>query len=830
MPTDIGYDLGLGLPPPPIDLDDQGAIELALGAAQSLPSSPADLSLLAPPVLPDLGPGLPPPPELEVLPDVTPPPVPGSPGLPRSPADLGIEQAPPDLAPDFRRVDYARALDRLEAPRIDPTTAAETAARAEENLRRLETEQAAAQDRILGLGSDIDDAEQALRAAPPGPDRDALAARVAEMRAALDADRGRYQALRGEVDVARRGRASARAQYQTDLEASSREGEVLAAAAQAAAQGAAAAEDEQLLRQARAREGELREVEAAARSQLDRDRQAYRDLLERGPETTGRSVALSIASVIGEVFAARASNRPPDFARALAPVEQATREDFQRRVQARLAAIDAGDDALKRAAREREVLASETATRRAEGLATIERELERRILGARGAPLEAQLLAVRDDVRAAREAKEAEVLAANAKLERERQREALEMRELQAKVSLAERKARPGTGGRARLGVTADSALAALPPQERERIETRGVRDPVTGAWLRTKDGGYVLTADPKAATQLREQLGAVRDYSALSGRLADLVAEHGYATKLWPNEVRQEMDSIVADLLFIVKTNEQTGALDKGSVEVITDKIGGGVVPGDFGSSAETILKTAERMEKRLAWRVRDLSVSGTPEGLAFPDTKAQRGEIERQARAGEEARRLSTGGDHTGTPTAADPLGEADSADKFAADVRTAVTESENALKQALAEDSGASPALAMIPGMSAQVARAPRLRELATQIRDGDRTPATRDEFERLARETGLIGERRNFLFPTERSANLDQARSNERRADAVRVANWLVQKQADPRQVDLGYLRKIGVLRYEHEDRGALAAEIRAAYRRYTQPTLPATEGP
>jgi hypothetical protein len=843
-----GTDLDPDAAAPPIDLDDQSAIGLALDAAELAPPlPPPDLGDMFGAVPADLGidaaaAGLPP--ELDAW---------------ATPADLGIEvpgaaldddlvdapapPAPLDLAPDFRRVDAQRAFDRLSEPRIDPTQAAQAAQDAESNLRELETRAVTAQKGVLdgqrvvqGLDAQI----QAAQAAPAGPERDAQLAALGADRAAaqgaLDMDRAAYQGLTDEVATARQGRQSARATYQTELEAAQREQEILGVAAQTAAAGAAAAEDEQILRDARAREAELREREASAQRQLAEDRAAYRDFLERGPEQTTKSVIVSVASVLGEAFAARNEGRPVDFTRALKPIEDATRQDFDRRVQAKLAAIQDSGDALTRAARERDTLAAETAARRAEALGAIERQLEQRIRGAAGTLQQAQLLAVRDDVRAQREAKEAEYLAAQAKLERDRQRDDLERRKLKADVGTAEakrlleeRKARGGSGaGRVSAGPTVDPSLAALPPKEREKVEERGVRDPITGQWLRTEDGRFVLTSDGKAAKELRDQAGAVRDYTRVSNRLADLVQEHGMEPRLWRGEVRQEMDSLVADLLLITKNAEQTGALDNGSVKVITEKISGGITPGDFGSSAEVILKGTERLQQRFQGKTRDYSTTGIPAPASFPDTSAQRGEIERNARAGEEARRVSDG-DHTGTPTAADPLGEADAADKFATDVRAAVVESEQALKRALdMPDTGAASATAMIPALGAQVARAPRLRELAQQIQAGDRTPAVRDEFERLARESGMIGGRRNFLYPDERSSNIAQAQANERRADAVRVANWLAQNRADPRKVDLGYLRKIGVVRFEHADKAALGRDVADAYRRYTAPAAPAKE--
>jgi hypothetical protein len=451
---------------PALDLDDQAPIDAALAAADApLPVAVPIPAPVAPIVVPSApSPASPAPRPLGRLVS----PAAAGVTLPAAepPRSLGLAAPPPEalpagLAPDFRRLDYARAVDRLAAPTVDPTAAAEITARAESNLRELETTQAGLQDAVIAGArqrAQLDQEITSLRAAPASPERDAALvaaqARAAELDGSLEADRARYQAVGAEVETARQGRASAREQYQTELDAAAREGEVLAAAAETAAIGAAAAEDERILRESAAREAELREQETEAQQKLDADRRAYRDLLERGPEQTTRSVLVAGAAILGEALAARAQRRPPNFGAALAPIEQATQADFQRRVQARLAGIEDQGDAVARAARERDALRAETATRRAEALSTIERQLDQKIAESRGRAQEAQLLTVRDDVRAARDAKLAEALAAEARLAAERQKaqqeaelRAAQVRKTSAEAALAERKSRGGSGG-----------------------------------------------------------------------------------------------------------------------------------------------------------------------------------------------------------------------------------------------------------------------------------------------------------------------------------------------------------------------------------------------
>jgi hypothetical protein len=470
--SDLYDDYGV----PPIDLDDQSAIQGALGAAQ-VPAAPVTPTTAAPLSVDDLLAAVPadwraqaaPPPAVDPLDDL--PATTPAPTLP----------APEDLAPDFSRTDYARALDALTAPRVDPTQAAQAAADAERTLGALETRQGSLQASVVERAREIDQIDAQIASARQIPDAATRKARLADLdeqrtatAGALEMDRAAYQQLGAEVQTAQRARQSARRSYQDELAVADREGQVLAVAAETAAMQAAQAEDERILREAQAREAELQQEQAEAQRQLVDDRRAYRDVLERGPEATGKQVALAVASVLGELLMARAHGGRPDLTRAIAGVEAATKDDFQRRLQARMAAIQDTGDAITRAGREREVHRAETAARRAEVYGAIERELETRLAQGRTLSQQATYIAARDDVRAAREAEEAQLLAANAKLARERRRDDLEMAKLAAETSLAQRKAMGGTGGPA-----ATAAAGA-----RTNISETALVDPVSGAVL----------------------------------------------------------------------------------------------------------------------------------------------------------------------------------------------------------------------------------------------------------------------------------------------------------------------------------------------------------
>ena len=470
--SDLYDDYGV----PPIDLDDQSAIEGALAQGQA----PATVTpaTAAPLGIDDLLAAVPADWQAQAGPPVDP-----LDDLPLPAATEEMGPAPAELAPDFRLVDYELAKDRLAAPRTDPAGAARAAADAERSLTELEVRQGTLQASVVDRSRELQQIDGQFAAASQIADPKDRKAKLAELQeqrtaaaGALAMDRTAYQQLGSEVQTAQRARQSARQKYVEDQAVADREGAIAAVEAQTAAMSAAQAQDEAVIRDARAKEAELQETQSAAERELVENRRAYRDILEQGPQETTKSTVLAVASVIGEMLMARNHGTRPDFARAIAGVEQATKDDFQRRLAARMASIQDTGDAITRAGREREVYRAETAARRAEIYANVERELETRMAQGRTASQQAAYLAARDDVRAAREYEEAQLLAANAKLARAARRDDQEMAKLTAETELAQARAakergRGGPGATAAAGATTN-------------ISENALVDPVTGVVL----------------------------------------------------------------------------------------------------------------------------------------------------------------------------------------------------------------------------------------------------------------------------------------------------------------------------------------------------------
>jgi len=469
--SDLYDDYGV----PPIDLDDQSAIQGALAADQaSAPVTPATVAPLG----------------VEELLAAVPADWRAQAGPPVDPLDdlpLATTEepgpAPAELAPDFRLVDYELAKDRLATPRLDPTGAARAAADAERSLTELEARQGTLQASVVDRSRELQQIDGQFAAASQIADPKERKARLAELQeqrnaaaGALEMDRAAYQQLGSEVQTAQRARQSARQKYVEEQAVADREGAIAAVEAQTAAMAAAQAQDEALIRDARAKEAELQETQSAAERELIENRTAYRDLLERGPQETTKSTVLAVASVIGEILMARAHGGRPDLARAIAGVEQATKDDFQRRLAARMAKIQDTGDEITRAGREREVFRAETAARRAEIYSTIDRELETKLAQGKTLSQQAAYIAARDDVRAALEAEEAQLLAANAKLARAQRRDDMELSRLAAETELAQAKAAKERGGG---GPGATAAAGA-----RTNISENALVDPVTGVVL----------------------------------------------------------------------------------------------------------------------------------------------------------------------------------------------------------------------------------------------------------------------------------------------------------------------------------------------------------
>jgi hypothetical protein len=430
----------------------------------SLPPPPAPLGAAPPPV----DDGIPAPPVRTVKPQPVE-------SLYEIPAPPKVE--PADLAPDFAGVNLARALDVVDAPpSVDVTGSAQRAQTAERNLTTFtralgdaqrETVEAAQRAQVLEQqAAGLDQQIAALKGAKkPTPEQKAELATLTKQRTAMDGEikaagtavqeaLGRFTVTREQQAIAGQDADQARLQAETDMATMEREAELRGAAAQEAGAALFAEESKKIEADAREQVAKIQAEESAARARMDEDRKVYREALKAGPAKT--SMVLTVASVIAEALAARHTGREPNFASVIGQLEQATKGEFDDRVQRQLALIAESEDSLSKAAQQKRVIDAQKAERRAEILATIEMDIQSKMAGARGTAREAQLAMVAGDVRKAKEAAEHQALIeqqkaaqANekARLDRELQEAQIRKAEAEAAEKEAEAARKAGMGG-----------------------------------------------------------------------------------------------------------------------------------------------------------------------------------------------------------------------------------------------------------------------------------------------------------------------------------------------------------------------------------------------
>lgn len=564
---------------------------------------------------------------------------------------------------------------------------------------------------------------------------------------------------------------------------------------------------------------EQKRLRDTARSDAKRSRDKYVELLKSQVNDDPATTTSSVLAMIGEFGLAYARNREPDTAGAIKGILEMGRQKLQRQREAAGAEVQAKESDIQDLSTSIAEIQAEGAAQDAAILGQARAVAELQMMKAQGTPREmAAFLAVEELKRAESSAQaKAEMDAEKHLIEMENKR--LEGEKTQAEIGKiqGDTKGR-GTGsgaGKKPSVYIDDPALSNLDSKTRSKVEQQGVRDPFSGQWIRTTDGGFLVAKSDKIATDLSIQGGAVRDMATISADLAKLMEDNGYEISKWSSEAQQQMNSLFADALLIAKNNDQTGALDEGSVKILTEKLTGGVKPGDWGSTASIIIDASDRSTSRFQKKLRDLSISGTPEGLdvADFDPKKSKGRIEAAARAAGS----SKGGDHTGKASAGDPLGEADSNDKYADSQRGAVQRSKAALEKA--KRGGVF--MPRGPYDATSKEKNNKLEELVKKIEGGDRSPATRDAFAELALDAGIMAKGDIFVFPEQVEGTLRMADQTAQRADAIRVANWMIQNNADPKKIDLDYLRKIKVIKNPVSDKSALIGEIANQYKIYGQ---------
>lgn len=569
--------------------------------------------------------------------------------------------------------------------------------------------------------------------------------------------------------------------------------------------------------EANIRREEERRRKESARADADERRKKYSEVL-KNQEKDNVMNASALASIIGEFWLAYAENRTPDYATKLSQILQMANQRFDREIRSNIAQIDEAEGRVTAAASN---IAEIDADRRAFELASLQ-DLNSRLqleeLKSRGTPTEAAVAQARRATEQEIQAKQIESQMAAEKARQAKEMHDLDVQKKKAEISKIKGDTkRLGVGSGSSKRTITDPTLEEMDPKVRAEIEQKGVRDPFSGGWLRTvdKDGnetGYYKAKSADLATQLSLQGGAARDLVIISSDLSKLIKNNGMEFSKWSSDAQKQMNSLFADALLIAKESEKTGALDDGSVSVLTDKLSGGVKPGEFGSNANIVIQSAGRSVGRFQRKLRDMGVSGNPQKLDYaeynPDVLL--GEIEKTSKAAGQSI-----DDHTGKPSDIDLLGEADSMDKYATSIRGAINRSKSAIQTAKT-------------GMAAPL-RGPydvdrrslnsKLQELSKKIDEGDTSTSTRDAFESAAKKAGLLREKDQFIFPGDADANQKQAQDNEMRADAARVASYMLLNNLDPRRVNLSALKKSGVIKSEWTDTSQLTKYIGEYYRKY-----------
>jgi hypothetical protein len=443
---------------------------------------------------------------------------------------------PADLAPNFTAVDYARALDVVEAPSsVDVAGSTQRAQTAEKNLETFTRALGDTQAEAVAIGEQLvplenqarqldariealkgkkkrmPDEERALSAAQVA--RKSLTPQINALSQQSQEATQRFQTAQQQQATAKLSAEQSRQQATTDVATMELEAERRGAAAQVAGAALFAQESKRIEDDAKAQASKIQAQETAARSRMDEDRKAYREALKTGPAKT--SMVLTVASVIAEAMAARQSGRPPDFGRVIGQLEQSTKAQFDERVQRQLALIAEGEDSLSKAAQERRVIDGQKAARLSETLRTIEMEIETKKLKARGTVEEARLAMVQGDVRKMIEQSDAaalaayrKTLAADEQAELDRKLKEAQLRKTNAEAAEKEGEAarKAGGGGRAVGPGTLDPYSVFLPD---------GGDTPVA-AFARNADGAKRASAANEAIIANDDTLRGLNEIEAM--------------------------------------------------------------------------------------------------------------------------------------------------------------------------------------------------------------------------------------------------------------------------------------------------------------------------
>lgn len=362
--------------------------------------------------------------------------------------------------------------------------------------------------------------------------------------------------------------------------------------------------DDQTLKE-QAELDKINERDAKARKQLEEDRKAYRKMLEDGPETTGKSIAFSIAAALAEGLQARLERRPPNFDKAFQSIEKMVEEPYKRKLEARLDGMQEITDNLQRSSAEKAVITAETQAKKAAILDRMERELNIQIAQSRSPMDAAAKITLRDDIRVKKEAAERQAMVANqeaeAKLAESRAKTGLVLAQTDKAMAEAA-KARGeirGAGGGGSGGNNVPEGQAGLSPLS---VYLPGSDTPILSFSKDTpqnrkavEEAQAIIAAQGPALDTLNDVIRQVDDYG---------VKHAGDYTGFTKSP---EWTTLTTDLTFL-RSNVETALAGQFSPTAVHEKAAASIVkePTAWSGGKETAEANAKAIRARMENQVR--------------------------------------------------------------------------------------------------------------------------------------------------------------------------------------------------------------------------------
>lgn len=416
---------------------------------------------------------------------------------------------------------------------------------------------------------------------------------------------------------------------------------------QADARMAQAREVEQGTRQAQeqslARQAKLQEREDSARVQVEADQGKYRQLLDRGPKAT--AVGSTFASITTEIFKATLENRVADFGAIANQAWKRDRQAFSDERNAARAAVQLSGDAVRDIAAQRDAVEAEEAAQKA---AVLEGAAQRAQLAI------SQATTPMDKARASMVFKgiqeQHEIAMAKAGAARFEQLQKAEKRSLDAEYKRAQiaklgaeaakteaerqKLARRGTGRR-KVPSRLAPELAGFSKAEQKEIKAKGVRNPLTGQYLKDSRGVPIVTASGKEAESLRD--AGIGAKTAIDEINAIKAIRRKYGAGDWislggaQSDAKSALTAWGKTVMLRLKDAFDTGAVDQGTVDLFDEMLGD---PSGLWDNQTQLNVVIQALENGYNDRVRGLT--GRTTGVSFPRLKEHQERTREQIEAG--------------------------------------------------------------------------------------------------------------------------------------------------------------------------------------------------